>query len=112
MWANNIFFLEHICLLPIFYQLSYFCGLLRTLVLTSPFGMTGQSVSFFDKVASGSANFTDFFAQNNEHRMFFPKIIFLILAFPSRWDIRLEMYFSIFLAIVSFCAMYKIAANS
>ncbi|MBR8834991.1 MAG: hypothetical protein DSM106950_13370 [Stigonema ocellatum SAG 48.90 = DSM 106950] len=77
-----------------------------------PFGDDWALANFFDKVASGSANFTDFFAQHNEHRIFFPKIIFLILAFSSKWDLRLEMYFSIFLAIVSFCAMYRIAANS
>ena len=69
-------------------------------------------VNLFDKVGAGSASFGDFFAQHNEHRIFFPKIIFVILAFASKWNIRIEIYFSIFLAIVTFFLIYKIAKSS
>lgn len=66
-------------------------------------------VTFFDRVAGGKANFGDFFALNSEHRMLFPRIIFTILALFSNWNVKLEQLCSIFLAIVSFYAMYKIA---
>ncbi|WP_208340873.1 hypothetical protein [Aetokthonos hydrillicola] len=77
-----------------------------------PFWDEWSLVSFFDKFASDNAKFGDFFAQNNEHRLFFPKIIFIILAFTSSWDTTREMYFSIFLVIVSFCAIYRIASDN
>ena len=67
--------------------------------------------SLFEKVAMGKATFADFFAQHNEHRILFPKLIFVILAFASKWDVRLEIFFSIFLAIVIFISLYKIASN-
>ncbi len=111
MWSNNNFFFRTYLLIAYLLPVILLLWFVANFSVNVPFWDDWSLVNFFDKVASGSANFTDFFAQHNEHRMFFPKIIFLIIAFPSRWDIRLEMYFSIFLAIVSFCAMYKIAAS-
>ncbi|NEO32401.1 MAG: hypothetical protein F6K36_18605 [Symploca sp. SIO3C6] len=77
-----------------------------------PVGDQFALISFFDKIATGNVNFKDFFYQHNEHRIFFPRIIFLILAFTSNWQIKIELYFSLFLAIFNFCAIYKIAAIS
>ncbi|MCL1468539.1 hypothetical protein [Argonema galeatum] len=74
-----------------------------------PIGDQWTLVNLFDRVAGGNANFGDFFAQNFEHRMLFPRIIFTILAFFSNWNIKLEQLCSICLAIISFYAMYKIA---
>jgi hypothetical protein len=69
-----------------------------------------ELVYLFDKIYNGTANFADFFAQHNEHRIFFPRIIFAILAFSSKWNIKLETYFSLLLALVNFAVLYKIAA--
>lgn len=113
MWSNKIFFNRRIYLL-----ISYLLPVVLIFWFVSKFSVNVPYwdewglVNFFDKVASGNAIFADYFAQNNEHRMFFPKIIFLILAFSSRWNITVEMYFSIFLAIVSFCALYIVATHS
>jgi hypothetical protein len=65
----------------------------------------------FNKVSQGKATFADFFNQHNEHRMFFPRLIATALAFATKWDIRYELYFSVFLGILTFLALYKIAAN-
>ncbi|MDX1904776.1 MAG: hypothetical protein SFU27_11515, partial [Thermonemataceae bacterium] len=67
-------------------------------------------VNLFDKVVAGRANFVDFFAQHNEHRIFFPKIIFTVLAFASKWNIQYEIYFGVFLIIVNFFLIYKISS--
>jgi hypothetical protein len=71
-----------------------------------------QLVSFFEKIASKNINLVDFFIQHNEHRIFFPKILFALLAFSSRWNIKLELYFSFVFAVVNFWLMYKIASAS
>ncbi|RCJ26743.1 hypothetical protein A6V25_19625 [Nostoc sp. ATCC 53789] len=71
-----------------------------------------ELVYLFDKIYSGTASFADFFAQHNEHRIFFPRIIFAILAFSSKWNIKLETYFSLLLALLNFAVLYKIAAYS
>jgi hypothetical protein len=77
-----------------------------------PFWDDWGLVDFFGRIRNGTVNFGDFFAQHNEHRIFFPKIIFAILAFSSKWNIKLETYFSLLLALVNFVVLYKIAASS
>jgi len=112
MWSKNSVSLKTYFLIAYLLPVTLLLWFVCNFSVNVPFGDEWALPVFFEKVALGSANFTDFFAQHNEHRMFFPKIIFIILAFSSKWDVRLEMYFSIFLAMVSFCAMYRIAANS
>jgi len=69
-------------------------------------------IGFFRKIQSGTVNFGDFFAQDNEHRPFFPRIIYAIMAFSSKWDIKLENYFSLLLALVNFLLLYKISIST
>ncbi|MFN6462630.1 MAG: hypothetical protein RMZ41_012380 [Nostoc sp. DedVER02] len=75
-----------------------------------PFADDWGLVDFFEKIHSGTVNFRDFFSQHNEHRILFPRIIFAILAFSSKWNIKLEIYFTFLLALVNFIILYKIAA--
>ena len=74
-----------------------------------PFNDQWALVSLFDKIDKGSATFGDFFASHNEHRILFPKAIFALLAFTSQWNLDLERYFNVFLVIITFFLMYKIA---
>ncbi|BDA75738.1 hypothetical protein CAL7716_099040 [Calothrix sp. PCC 7716] len=67
--------------------------------------------SFFQKVISGHANILDFFAQHNEHRIFFPRILFLLNSFISKWDVKIQMYLSILLVFVSFGNLYLISSK-
>ena len=77
-----------------------------------PFNDQWALVSLFDKIDKGSATFGDFFAPHNEHRILFPKAIFALLAFTSQWNLDLERYFNVFLVIITFFLMYKIAEIS
>ncbi|MFM7875074.1 MAG: hypothetical protein ACKO8M_00645 [Microcystis panniformis] len=77
-----------------------------------PFNDQWALVSLFDKIDKGSATFGDFFASHNEHRILFPKAIFALLAFTSQWNLDLERYFNVFLVIITFFLMYKIAEIS
>lgn len=77
-----------------------------------PYWDQWEIVDFFDQIATGKANFWDFFSLYNEHRIFFPRIIFAILAFPSKWNIKLEIYFSIILAGLTYWMIYKLAKAS
>ncbi|MEO1351587.1 MAG: hypothetical protein AAFW84_22745 [Cyanobacteria bacterium J06635_15] len=66
-------------------------------------------VDFFHKAWFEDLTFEDLIAQHNEHRMLFPKLIFLALASISSWNIRLELFFSWALAVFTFIALCKIA---
>ncbi|HEY9671044.1 MAG TPA: hypothetical protein V6D11_06345 [Waterburya sp.] len=76
-----------------------------------PIGDEWALVTILEKAYTGQATFNDFFAQHNEHRLLFPKIIFITLAFISKWNIEYEQYFSIFLASVTFGLIYKLSSE-
>jgi hypothetical protein len=65
--------------------------------------------SLFEKVAQGNVSFQDLFAQHNEHRLFFPRFIFIVLAFLTNWNTKYEMYFSILLIIFSYVLIQQIS---
>lgn len=44
---------------------------------------------------------SDLFAQHNEHRYFFTKILFIAIGFAAHGDLRAEMFFSVILAALS-----------
>jgi len=51
-----------------------------------------DTAPLFEKVADGSLGFGDFYAQHNEHRIFFPRLIFVALGRLTHWDIRAELW--------------------
>ena len=67
-------------------------------------------VDLYEKVDAGSADLGDFFALHNEHRLIFPKLIFVTLAFLSHWNINYELYFSVLLAVITFATICYIAS--
>lgn len=66
-------------------------------------------VDLFKKAATYTLSWQDFWSQNNEHRVLFPKLVFIALAWCSSWNIKLELYTSIFLAALTFWAIHKLA---
>jgi hypothetical protein len=62
-------------------------------------------VPLLEKSFQGTLTPHDLWAQHNEHRLVFPKLIMILLARLSRWDISYELALSIFLAIGIFCAL-------
>jgi len=56
-------------------------------------------VPLLDKFFSRNLKFFDLWKQHNEHRLVFPKIIMLLLARFSRWNIFYELMIILFLAI-------------
>ena len=48
----------------------------------------------FEKMAAGTLGVADFFAQHNEHRILFPRLIFFGLGRLTHWNIRAELFVS------------------
>ncbi|MGL5082119.1 MAG: hypothetical protein ACRC8A_11595 [Microcoleaceae cyanobacterium] len=63
----------------------------------------------FEKVAHGNLDLENLFSLHNTHRIFFPRIIFILLAFTSGWNLRLEIYFSLIFALITFGLLYRLA---
>ena len=90
---------------------------LRTLLLLAPLfwaamlvGCNGVDVPYTDqwdgeeplfaRMAAGTLGVGNFFAQHNEHRIFFPRLIFFGLARLTHWNVCAEMWFILGLAAV------------
>jgi hypothetical protein len=94
-----------ICLVP-FLMLIY---LVASYSINVPYMDQWGLPSLFEKVDRGNVSFQDLFAQHNEHRLFFPRFIFIAIAFLTNWNTKYEMYFSIFLIILSYVLIQQIS---
>lgn len=74
---------------------------------TVPFWDEWEFVTFLEKFHNHTLTFTDFWAVHNEHRMLFPRILMLILANMSGWNILLEAYSSIIFAAFSLYCLFS-----
>ncbi|RYE13643.1 MAG: hypothetical protein EOP34_08380 [Rickettsiales bacterium] len=85
-----------------------------------PFADSWELVPLLKKLyAHENISLGDLAAQHNEHRILFPTIIMLGLAYLSDWNAIYEIYFSFGLLCISFCIiiiqvrrLYNVAANS
>ena len=58
------------------------------------------------KQAEGDLSIQDLLAQHNEHRIFFPKLVFLALATLTDWNVKYEMLVILFLACIASLSVY------
>jgi len=56
----------------------------------------------------GSFSWADLFGQHNEHRLFFPRLIWLPLAIVGGWDVRYEMLFTFALVCLGAVGLAKL----
>ena len=70
-----------------------------------PFQDQWELVPLLDKTYHGELTFHDLWAQHNEHRILFPRIIMLALARLSGWNIRLELAVNIIQALGIFAVL-------
>ena len=72
-----------------------------------------EMVPFVTKAHSGGLTLTDLFAQQQEARTFFPKLIFIALSFGAKyWDGRVEMMLSILLCCLTALGLYRLLAKT
>jgi len=65
---------------------------------------------FFEKLSHGSLTPADLFAQQNEYRQFFPNLIFVVLGWLTRWNVKYEMLVSFLLACLVSFNVYRLGA--
>ncbi|MDJ0553834.1 MAG: hypothetical protein QNJ68_05220 [Microcoleaceae cyanobacterium MO_207.B10] len=56
-----------------------------------PFSDQWPLAVMFEKIYAGNLSFADLFSQFHESRKFFPRLIFIGLAYLTNWDVRYEM---------------------
>lgn len=69
-------------------------------------------VPFIEELYNNNLSFYDLFGQHNEHRLFFPRIIMLLLAYISRYNNIYEMYFSWMLVLLILVVVFLLYKSS
>ncbi len=70
-----------------------------------PYWDQWEIASFLQKIYSGNITLYDFWAQHNEHRIMFPRLIMMVLALLTRWNIYYEIAMNVFLGICIFAVI-------
>jgi hypothetical protein len=75
--------------------------LIALLSIKYPFWDEWEFVPIIHKYLSHTLTISDLWAQHNEHRIFFPRIIMLLLATLTHWNFRYEVMSSLLFALGS-----------
>jgi hypothetical protein len=80
--------------------------------VNAPFWDEWELVPFIDGVLERGPQFGEFFARHNEHRIFFPKIVFLFSALASNFNVKVNMYISWVLMLAMYaCYLLHLKTN-
>jgi len=86
--------------------------LIYTYSVNVPYWDQWAIAPLFEKFENGNLGFADLFAQHNESRKFFPRIIFIGLAYITNWNVRFEMLVIFLLASITSYNIYKISCKT
>lgn len=73
--------------------------LVRSYGVNVPYADQWEFVYIIEKYDRGMLNLGDLWSQHLDHRIFFPRIIWLSFANASRWNLKLELYLDVALAV-------------
>ncbi len=76
----------------------YLLYLIHTNGVAIPYWDQYELVPLIDKVFNHNLQFSDLWAQHNEHRIVFPKMLMLTMAYFTNWNIWYELYLNFVLA--------------
>jgi hypothetical protein len=65
--------------------------------------------SMFEKIYAGNLTFQDLISQHNESRKFFPRLLFIGMAYLTGWDVRYEMLVIFILACLVSFNIYRLS---
>ncbi len=80
--------------------------------LTIPYWDQWELVPLLEKMHNHTLTLADLWAQHNEHRIMFPKILMLLLARLSNWNIFLELCTNMVLATFTFLFLLSILRSA
>jgi hypothetical protein len=66
----------------------------------------------FEKHAAGHLRLHDLLAQHNETRLFFPRLLFLLLGGITHWNVRYEMVTTLLLALLILLMVYRMEESA
>jgi hypothetical protein len=73
--------------------------LVRSFGVNVPYGDQWEFVYLIEEHDRGKLDLGDLWMQHLDHRIFFPRIIWLLLANASNWNLKLELYLGVLLSV-------------
>ncbi len=95
-------------LTPALLPLAVLVWLVQAHWINTPYYDQWDLVPLLQKSHNGGLGLGDFWAQHNEHRLLFPQLIMVPLAWLTHWDTRYEMVVSLLFAAAAFAILYLI----
>lgn len=80
-------------------------GMLLAWSVNAPFADQWIYADLLGKLHSGTLTFHDLWHQHNEHRIFFPKVVQLIVATITNWNVRVEVIMNFLAALGTYSLM-------
>lgn len=96
-WYDHSLLPAAVALLPLIVLLVF----ISAFTVDIPFWDQWQFVPLIEKSYQGNLSIYDLWSQHNEHRLLFPRLIMLVLAHWSSWEVRYEMFLNIGLGILT-----------
>lgn len=94
-----------LCLGLAIVPLAYLVFLIATSYIDVPYWDQWGLVPLLDNYYQGTLSIHDFWTMHLEHRMFFPRLIMVLLAVTTYWNIGYELAVSVALAIATLIAI-------
>ena len=82
---------------------------LSTYAMLFPYWDEWHLTLFIDSFYSGRLRIADLWVQHNEHRLFFPRLVMLLLAIPTGWSFWPEHLTSLTLALLTLFLLIQLA---
>ncbi len=92
-------------LVPAWLAFLFLMAMYGRFSLDIPYYDQWELVPLLEKSAMGTLGFQDLWAQHNEHRLIFPRLVMLALAQWSHWNIYWELATNFFLALLTWGAL-------
>ncbi len=73
----------------------------------TPIWDSWRMIPLFEKIYGGGLTFADFWQQHNEHRLFFSRLIILLLGRLTAWNTIYEVLFNVLITIGILLIVYK-----
>jgi len=77
-----------------------------------PFWDEWELAPIFQHLHAGHFLWSDFWRQHNEHRLFFPTLVLTGLAYITHWNVQVECFASLAVAIGSFTLLRQVVVES
>jgi hypothetical protein len=93
----------------------YILPVLATLAFVHRFGVdvplmdSFSLVGLFHKIHLETVGFSDFWVPHNEHRMLIPRVFIAAFAFATNWDIKLQLYLNVLVAVLAAISLFWIS---